>query len=66
VISPSAGTRVWLAAGATGMRRGFDGLARQVQQVLEQDPFICVGRHYVAAKLGIAGDSLAMPSLAAT
>ena len=34
-----AGTRVWLAAGATDMRRGFDGLARQVQQVLGQDPF---------------------------
>ena len=39
MISPSAGTRVWLAAGATDMRRGFDGLARQVQQVLGQDPF---------------------------
>jgi transposase len=39
VISPSAGTRVWLAAGATDMRRGLDGLARQVQQVLGQDPF---------------------------
>lgn len=39
MISPSAGTRVWLAAGATDIRRGFDGLARQVQQVLGQDPF---------------------------
>lgn len=39
MISPSAGTRVWLAAGATDMRRGLDGLARQVQQVLGQDPF---------------------------
>jgi transposase len=39
VISPPHGTRVWLAAGATDMRRGFDGLARQVQQVLGQDPF---------------------------
>ncbi len=39
MISPSAGTRVWLAAGTTDMRRGFDGLARQVQQVLGQDPF---------------------------
>jgi transposase len=39
VISLPAGTRVWLAAGATDMRRGFDGLARQVQQVLGQDPF---------------------------
>jgi len=39
VISPPHGTRVWLAAGASDMRRGFDGLARQVQQVLGQDPF---------------------------
>jgi non-ribosomal peptide synthetase component F len=30
---------VWLAAGATDMRRGFDGLARQVQEVLGEDPF---------------------------
>lgn len=39
MISLPAGTRVWLAAGATDMRRGFDGLARQVQQVLGQNPF---------------------------
>jgi transposase len=39
VIPLPAGTWVWLAAGATDMRRGFDGLARQVQQVLGQDPF---------------------------
>jgi transposase len=39
VISLPAGTRVWLAAGARDMRRGFDGLARQVQQTLGQDPF---------------------------
>ena len=38
IVLPS-GTRVWLAAGATDMRRGFDGLSRQVQQVLGQDPF---------------------------
>lgn len=34
-----AGTRVWLAAGHTDMRRGMNGLALQVQQVLERDPF---------------------------
>ena len=39
MISPPIGARVWLAAGATDMRRGFDGLARQVQHVLGQDPF---------------------------
>jgi len=34
-----AGTRVWLAAGVTDMRRGFDGLAALVQSKLTQDPF---------------------------
>jgi len=34
-----AGTRVWLAAGATDMRKGFDSLAAQAQSVLGQDPF---------------------------
>lgn len=32
------GTRVWLAAGATDMRRGFDGLAVLVQETLKRDP----------------------------
>jgi hypothetical protein len=32
-----AGTRVWLAAGATDMRKGFDSLAAQAQTVLGQD-----------------------------
>jgi len=35
---PSA-ARIWLAAGVTDMRRGFDGLAAQVQQTLAMDPF---------------------------
>src|ERR1700747_2529266 len=34
-----AGTRVWLASGATDMRKGFDSLAAQAQTVLGQDPF---------------------------
>jgi transposase len=33
------GTQVWLAAGATDMRRGFDGLAVLVQERLGADPF---------------------------
>lgn len=36
MIAPPLGARVWLAARATDMRRGFDGLARQVQHVLGQ------------------------------
>src|SRR5437016_13507131 len=32
-------TRVWLAAGVTDMRKGFDGLAMAVQETLRRDPF---------------------------
>lgn len=39
MIPVPAGTRVWLAAGTTDLRRGFDGLAAQVQTVLRLDPF---------------------------
>lgn len=33
-----SGVRVWLAAGRTDMRKGFDGLALLVQEVLARDP----------------------------
>jgi len=39
VIELRTGTKIWLAAGVTDMRRGFDGLSAQVQTVLEQQPF---------------------------
>ena len=39
MIAPPPGVRVWLAAGVTDMRKGFDGLASLVQQHLGQDPF---------------------------
>jgi transposase len=39
MIAPPPGVRVWLAAGVTDMRKGFDGLAVLVQQHLGQDPF---------------------------
>ncbi len=39
MISPLApGTRVWLAAGHSDMRKGWASLALQVQEVLGQDP----------------------------
>lgn len=34
-----AGTRIWIAAGVTDMRAGFNGLAAKVQAALEEDPF---------------------------
>ena len=39
MISLASGTRVWIAAGVTDMRRGFDGLAALVQGSLREDPF---------------------------
>jgi transposase len=39
VIALAAGTRIWIAAGVTDMRKGFDGLSGQVQTVLDQQPF---------------------------
>jgi transposase len=39
VIELRSGTRIWLAAGITDMRRGFQGLSAQVQTVLEQEPY---------------------------
>jgi transposase len=39
LIGPPGGVRVYLAAGVTDMRKGFDGLAALVQQRLRQDPF---------------------------
>jgi transposase len=39
MIAPPPGVRIWLAAGVTDMRKGFDGLAALVQRQLEQDPF---------------------------
>lgn len=39
MMAPPAGTRIWIAAGVTDMRRGFDGLAALVQTQLDVDPF---------------------------
>ncbi len=38
MIGPLKGVRIYLAGGPTDMRKGFDGLARLVQEVLRQDP----------------------------
>ena len=38
MIPVPSGARVWLAAGHTDMRRGFDGLALLVQETLKRDP----------------------------
>jgi transposase len=39
MITVPAGVRVYLALGATDMRKGFDGLSLLAQEVLRADPF---------------------------
>jgi transposase len=39
MIGLPSNTRVWLVAGHTDMRKGFDGLAAIVQTALAQNPF---------------------------
>jgi transposase len=50
MIPVPMGTQIWVACGATDMRRGFDGLAMMVQEVIKKDPYLCGGREYVAAQ----------------
>jgi transposase len=38
MIAPPSNARVWLATGATDMRRGMNSLALLIQQVLQRDP----------------------------
>jgi transposase len=38
MIAFPSDARVWLAAGHTDMRKGFDGLALLVQETLKRDP----------------------------
>lgn len=39
MIPVPTNTKVWLAAGVTDMRKGFNGLSALAEKVLEQDPF---------------------------
>jgi transposase len=39
MIPVPMGTQIWVACGATDMRRGFDGLAMMVQEVIKKDPY---------------------------
>ncbi|MDQ7982553.1 IS66 family insertion sequence element accessory protein TnpB [Paraburkholderia sp. SARCC-3016] len=38
MIGLPAGTRIWIAAGVTDMRCGFQGLAAKVQTMLQENP----------------------------
>lgn len=39
MIALPSGARIWIAAGATDMRKGFNGLAALVQETLAENPF---------------------------
>ena len=39
MIGLAAGTRIWIVAGVTDLRRGFVGLSGVVQTALEENPF---------------------------
>src|SRR6056297_1514851 len=39
MIQVPSNTRIWLAAGVTDMRRGFNTLAALAEKTLEQDPY---------------------------
>ncbi|HFD2071559.1 IS66 family insertion sequence element accessory protein TnpB [Serratia marcescens] len=39
MMSLPAGSRIWIVAGITDMRNGFNGLASQVQNTLRDNPF---------------------------
>jgi transposase len=39
VIELRSGTRIWIAAGFTDLRQGFQGLSMLVETVLEQEPY---------------------------
>jgi transposase len=66
MISIAAGTRIFIALGATDMRKGFDGLCGVVISVLQKDPlcghlFLFVNRRRDKMKiLYWDGDGLAI------
>jgi transposase len=39
MLALRTGTRIWIAAGVTDMRKGLDGLAALVQETLKENPF---------------------------
>jgi len=39
MISLPSGTRIWIVAGVTDLRKGFDGLCAMVQHQLNESPF---------------------------
>jgi transposase len=51
MISAPPHARILVASKPVDFRKGLPGLSALVETVLQEDPFICVGRDYVAAHL---------------
>ena len=49
MIVASNGVRVMVATRPVDFRKGMEGLAVLVREAMGGDPFLCIGRHYVAA-----------------
>ena len=66
MIGPPSNTQIWIAAGVTDLRRGFDGLSGLIQNKLEKSPlsgqvFIFRGRRGDLVKLiWFDGDGLCL------
>jgi transposase len=66
MIAPPSNTQIWIAAGVTDLRRGFDGLSALIQTKLEKSPlsgqvFIFRGRRGDLVKLiWFDGDGLCL------
>ena len=48
MIGPTGQVRVLVASKPVDFRKGMDGLAALVKEQLRTDPFLCLGRDYVA------------------
>jgi len=48
MIELPVGTHIWLVAGITNMRQGFDGLTAIIQERLAGDPFSATSLSFVA------------------
>jgi hypothetical protein len=59
MITLPAGTRIWLAAGVTDMRKGFDGLSALVQTTLAHS---LIGRSFRWSSVGRLAPALTFPS----
>jgi transposase len=60
MIGPPSGTRIWLVAGQTDLRKGVDGLSALVQNHLNANPFtgkVYLSRGKSGNKEGVVGDA---------